>query len=270
MNKDNIDFAYLSNIALKAGSEIMKVYESDEFNVEIKDDDSPLTIADKRSHNVIVEGLESNYAQIPVLSEEGADISYEDRKDWESFWLVDPLDGTKEFIKKNGEFTVNIALIEGQYPTIGIIYAPALDTLYFGKVGLGGFKLERFSTLEIKSEQDLLNRSEKLSLNSNDDYVKVVASRSHMSEETQAFINDLESKHSQIEVVSAGSSLKFCLVAEGNAAYYPRFAPTMEWDTGAGQAIVEAVGGKVLKHENNERFSYNKENLLNGWFLVKR
>jgi 3'(2'), 5'-bisphosphate nucleotidase len=204
------------------------------------------------------------------LSEEGREIPYSERHEWSQFWLVDPLDGTKEFIKKNGEFTVNIAFIEGKYPSIGIIYAPALDVLYFGRVGDFAYKLENASKAVIANEEELIQQSVRLPENEERNVTRAVASRSHMSEETEAFIKELEARHGEVEVVSSGSSLKFCLVAEGKADYYPRYAPTMEWDTGAGQAIVEAAGGKVTRYEDNERFHYNRENLLNGWFLVER
>lgn len=259
----------LFKISLEAGKEILEVYAQD-FNVEFKEDDSPLTQADQRAHNSIMKGLNAIDSNIPVLSEEGRAIPYSERKDWSEFWLVDPLDGTKEFIKKNGEFTVNIALVEGRYPSIGIIYAPALDIFYFGRVGEGAYKLENASRTEVTNDIDLIKKSVKLPEVQNSDVIRAIASRSHMSEETEAFIKELESKYGAIEVVSSGSSLKFCLVAEGKADYYPRYAPTMEWDTGAGQAIVEAAGGKITRYEDNERFFYNREDLLNGWFLVER
>ncbi|TFB14189.1 3'(2'),5'-bisphosphate nucleotidase CysQ [Filobacillus milosensis] len=258
----------LYKVTIDAGKEILGVYGQD-FDVEFKDDDSPLTQADQRAHHSIMKGLKKINSRIPVLSEEGQEIPYEERKDWKEFWLVDPLDGTKEFIKKNGEFTVNIALIEGGYPSVGMIYAPALDTLYFGVIGKGAYKLEKAASAEVMNEEKLLQKSEPLPELRDSSVTRVVASRSHMSDETEAFIKELETKHEVVEVVSSGSSLKFCLVAEGKADYYPRFAPTMEWDTGAGQAIVEATGGKVIRYKDKERFYYNRENLLNGWFLVK-
>lgn len=263
-----IDLTKLLEISLNAGKEILDVYAQD-FEIETKQDDSPLTVADKRSHIAIMEGLNAEYTDIPVLSEEGADIPFESRKNWEKFWLVDPLDGTKEFIKKNGEFTVNIALIEGKYPSLGVIYAPVLDTFYYGMEGLGAFKLEQASKVDISSEKDLVEKSSRLPEIKESEVINVVASRSHMSEDTQKFIDGLKTEDNKVDVVSAGSSLKFCLVAEGKANYYPRYAPTMEWDTGAGQAIVEAAGGKVTRYEEGERFFYNRENLKNGWFLVK-
>lgn len=265
----SIDLAKLFQISLAAGREILDVYTQD-FDVETKADDSPLTMADKRSHQTIMDGLKAEYPQIPVLSEEGAAISYEERQKWDAFWLVDPLDGTKEFIKRNGEFTVNIALVEDRYPVIGAIYAPVLDTFYFGKEGKGAYQLEQASQKVINSENEILEKSTALFSKSNDSEIaKVVASRSHMSKATQAFIDRLKHNQGQVDVISAGSSLKFCLVATGQANYYPRFAPTMEWDTAAGQAIVEAAGGNVIRYEDKERFYYNRENLKNDWFLVK-
>ncbi|WP_404454956.1 3'(2'),5'-bisphosphate nucleotidase CysQ [Virgibacillus necropolis] len=264
----NIDLKKLFDISLAAGKEIMDVYSQD-IEVETKQDDSPLTIADQRSHNVIMDGLSKQYPDIPVLSEEGRDISYEERKAWNQFFLVDPLDGTKEFIKKNGEFTVNIAVIEDHYPVMGVIYAPDLDVFYFGSKDSGAYRLEQASKFEISDESDLIEKSTRLPVEKKSETINVVASRSHMSDDTQAFIDGLQMNGQPVDVVSAGSSLKFCLVAEGKADYYPRFAPTMEWDTGAGQALVEAAGGKVIRHEDKERFYYNRENLKNGWFLVE-
>ncbi|MFB4167194.1 3'(2'),5'-bisphosphate nucleotidase CysQ [Virgibacillus sp. JSM 102003] len=263
----DVSLTKLLEISLEAGHEILDVYEKD-IEVETKEDDSPLTQADQRSHQAIMKGLQTEYTNIPVLSEEGTDIPYEERKDWTQFFLVDPLDGTKEFIKKNGEFTVNIALIDGKYPTLGVIYAPVLDTFYFGREGVGAFKLENASKKEITDDEALVSESIRLPEVNDTDVIKVVASRSHMSAETEEFIEGLRGDH-EVDVVSAGSSLKFCLVAEGRADYYPRYAPTMEWDTGAGQAIIEASGGKVIRHEDKQRFYYNRENLKNDWFLVK-
>jgi 3'(2'), 5'-bisphosphate nucleotidase len=264
----NVNLFDLLTISLEAGKEILEVYTQD-FHVEFKDDDSPLTQADKRAHHSIMKGLHAMDPTIPVLSEEGSEIAYSERCEWSHYWLVDPLDGTKEFVKKNGEFTVNIAFIEGKYPSVGIIYAPVLDVFYFGRVGEGAYKLENASRAEIGNEEELIQKSIRLPQIEDRQVTRVVASRSHMSEETKSFMKELEVKHGEVEVVTSGSSLKFCLVAEGKADYYPRYAPTMEWDTGAGQAIVEAAGGKVTRYEDNERFYYNKEDLLNGWFLVE-
>ncbi|RPF54189.1 3'(2'),5'-bisphosphate nucleotidase CysQ [Aquisalibacillus elongatus] len=256
------------DISINAGKEIMEIYKKD-FDVEYKEDESPLTTADQRSHDVIMKGLTQHFPDIPVLSEEGADIPYDERKNWEKFFLVDPLDGTKEFIKKNGEFTVNIALIEGHYPSLGVIYTPALDILYIGVEGKGAYKLKDASKATFTTDEDLYQVSDKLPIVESKETVNVVASRSHMSQETEDFINSLKEKHDDVQTVSSGSSLKFCLVAEGEADYYPRYAPTMEWDTGAGQAIVEAAGKDVIRYGDEERFYYNRENLKNGWFLVK-
>ncbi|ASK61072.1 3'(2'),5'-bisphosphate nucleotidase [Virgibacillus phasianinus] len=264
----DVSLKTMLDISLDAGREILDVYDQD-FSVEMKVDESPLTEADWRSHQTIINGLQKAYSDIPVLSEEGSEIPYAERKDWSVFFLIDPLDGTKEFIRKNGEFTVNIALIEDGYPVMGVIYAPVLDAFYFGRTSLGAFKLENASCVDLTDDETLIKQSLKLPTVVPSTVVNVVASRSHMSEETEVFIEELRSDH-EVDVVSAGSSLKFCLVAEGKADYYPRFAPTMEWDTGAGQVIVEAAGGTMLRYEDHERFYYNRENLKNGWFLAKR
>ncbi|WP_457786667.1 3'(2'),5'-bisphosphate nucleotidase CysQ [Geobacillus sp. Geo 8.1] len=265
---NNIQLIDLLKISLDAGKEILQVYEND-FNVESKEDDSPLTLADKKSHETIVKGLSSLYPNIPVLSEEGKSIPYETRKEWNYFWLVDPLDGTKEFIKKNGEFTVNIALIEAGKPVVGVIYAPVLDTAYFAKKSVGSFKLANASTVEIQDDVELVNASVRLPLETKKEKISVVASRSHLSPETEEYIHKIKEKYGEVDITSAGSSLKFCLVAEGKADVYPRFAPTMEWDTAAGQAIVEQAGGIVVKIDR-EPLAYNKENLLNPWFVVEK
>ncbi|MFC0297001.1 3'(2'),5'-bisphosphate nucleotidase CysQ [Geobacillus jurassicus] len=265
---NSIRLVDLLKISLDAGKEILQVYEND-FNVESKEDDSPLTLADKKSHETIVKGLSSLYPNIPVLSEEGKSIPYETRKEWNYFWLVDPLDGTKEFIKKNGEFTVNIALIEAGKPVVGVIYAPVLDTAYFAKKSVGSFKLANASTVEIQDDVELVNASVRLPLETKKEKISVVASRSHLSPETEEYIHQIKEKYGEVDITSAGSSLKFCLVAEGKADVYPRFAPTMEWDTAAGQAIVEQAGGLVFNTKTSEDLTYNKENLLNPWFIVR-
>jgi 3'(2'), 5'-bisphosphate nucleotidase len=250
--------------SILAGKEILSVYNSD-FAVETKDDKSPLTEADKRAHHKIMEILEST--SIPVLSEEGKEISYEERKDWNRLWIVDPLDGTKEFIKRNGEFTVNIALIENNFPIAGIIYVPVTGVLYVGWNENGAFKAE--STNENISWNDLAIEKNKIPILNSVNKFKIVASRSHMSPETEDYVKDLEKIHGKVELVSMGSSLKICLVAEGKANTYPRFAPTMEWDTAAGQGIVEAAGKEFLDWNTKSRMKYNREQLLNNWFLVK-
>jgi 3'(2'), 5'-bisphosphate nucleotidase len=255
---------YAIRASILAGKEILSVYNSD-FAVETKDDKSPLTEADKRAHHKIMEILEST--SIPVLSEEGKEIPFEERKDWSRLWIVDPLDGTKEFVKRNGEFTVNIALIENNYPIAGIIYVPVTGVLYVGWNSIGAYKVE--TTNENITWDDLAIDKNKIPYPTNDSTFKVVASRSHMSTETQDYIADLEKTHGKVELVSMGSSLKICLVAEGIANTYPRFAPTMEWDTAAGQGIAEAAGKQFLDWNTKSRMKYNREQLLNNWFLVK-
>jgi len=237
--------------SLAAGKTILEIYNSADFGVEMKGDNSPLTKADQSAHHVIVSFLEKT--NLPILSEEGKDIPYGIRKDWDYFWMVDPLDGTKEFIKKNGEFTVNIALIHDGKPILGVVYAPVLEWLYWGNLEEGAWKQEKENT------------PKKLSLNSGNEVKTIVASRSHISKETQEFIN----QYSEVEVISMGSSLKFMLVAEGKAQVYPRFAPTMEWDTAAAQAVIEANGGTVMNYPHLTPLKYNREDMLNGWFIVR-
>ncbi|WP_299106688.1 3'(2'),5'-bisphosphate nucleotidase CysQ [uncultured Winogradskyella sp.] len=251
--------------ALEAGKEILEIYHSDDFGVELKGDNSPLTKADLASHNVIMAHLSAT--NIPVLSEEGRSIPYLDRKDWNQLWIVDPIDGTKEFIKRNGEFTVNIALIENQKTVIGVIYVPVLNDLYFSTNEIGAFKVK--VDIDDYNIDDLLKLGQKLPLERNDKTFTVVASRSHMSPETETYVADMRQKHGEVNLISKGSSLKLCMVAEGQADCYPRFAPTMEWDTAAGQAICEHAGFEVIDWETKKRMLYNREELLNAWFLVK-
>jgi 3'(2'), 5'-bisphosphate nucleotidase len=248
--------------ALQAGKEILEVYRSGNFQISEKADASPLTLADRRAHQVIKELL--SVFNLPILSEEGKAIPYQERKNWEIFWIVDPLDGTKEFIKRNGEFTVNIALVKGNRPILGVVYAPALGELYYASETSGSVKVHVKDDGTL-GEPEVLNPERTAA---DRDYIVVVASRSHMSEETKAFIEKISSKK-EVKTVSKGSSLKLCLVAEGEADVYPRFAPTMEWDTAAGQAVVEFSGGKVLDTEGNP-LRYNKENLLNPYFIALR
>ncbi len=249
--------------AIDAGNKILSVYETD-FEVEQKQDRSPLTEADKISHETIISYLSET--GIPILSEEGKEIAYETRKNWDTLWIVDPLDGTKEFIKRNGEFTVNIALIKNQRPVFGVIYVPVLQLLYFGEQQSGAYKVEQIQTF---NPQNIEQNKKRLPLPIQRPYT-VVASRSHLSPETQEYIDQLKQQHQTVDTISKGSSLKLCMVAEGRADEYPRFAPTMEWDTAAGQAIAEASGAKVIDWETKQPMLYNRENLLNNWFLVKR
>ncbi len=253
-----------------AGKAILEVYRKPDFKTELKEDASPVTEADHAAHRVISDHLVPT--GFPVLSEEGKESGYEERKTWKVFWLVDPLDGTKEFIRRNGEFTVNIALIREQKAVLGILYAPFLDIMYYSEEGRGAFRIEEFSQkwVDIVSEQQLQTLSESLPLASRDKSFRVVASRSHINRLTRKYIDSLKKKHPDLELVSRGSALKFCLVAEGTASIYPRFAPTWEWDTGAGQAIAEASGCKVTLLDEKTPLSYNKENLLNPGFIVRR
>ena len=251
--------------ALEAGKAILEIYHSGEFNVELKGDNSPLTRADTASHNVIVSYLTKK--GIPVLSEEGRDIPYKERKDWKQLWIVDPIDGTKEFIKRNGEFTVNIALIENQKPIMGVIFVPVTGELYFSTKELGAFKVK--VNQEDYDLDALLSKANKLPLQREDNTFTIVASRSHMSAETESYVQQMRDIHGEVKLISKGSSLKLCLVAQDTANCYPRFAPTMEWDTAAGQAICEYAGFEVIDWDTKENMLYNREELLNNWFLVK-
>ena len=251
--------------AVKGGQEILKVY-SGEFDVELKDDASPLTQADKNAHLAIEADLINT--QLPILSEEGKAISYEERRQWNYFWMVDPLDGTKEFVKRNGEFTVNIALIHQGVPVAGVIYVPVTGVLYFGMEGTGAFKVEEFDA----SQGDLaawMSQADQLPKAIDRSTYTIVASRSHLSDETKVLLQQLEAKHGAVDIASMGSSLKICLVAEGAADMYPRFAPTMEWDTAAGHAIVLGAGKQIIDHTTGQPMVYNKQNLLNNWFVVQ-
>ncbi|MEJ1241562.1 3'(2'),5'-bisphosphate nucleotidase CysQ [Chryseolinea sp. T2] len=240
--------------AEKACREILTVYYDDNFQVELKGDQSPLTRADKLAHEAII--AELNTSGYPVLSEEGRDIPFSERKAWEYFWMVDPLDGTKEFIKRNDEFTVNIALIHKGRPVLGVVAVPVTGDVYLASAGAG-------ATLRRDGKSVPLSKRPPVDLTTAG--LKVVASRSHMSSATEDFINKLN----KAELVSAGSSLKFMLLAEGKADVYPRFGPTMEWDTAAAHIIVNEVGMKVYSSDGNTELLYNKENLLNPDFLVK-
>ncbi|CAI8307235.1 MAG: 3'(2'),5'-bisphosphate nucleotidase CysQ [Cryomorphaceae bacterium] len=251
------------NASIEGGHAIMDVYDSN-FIVEHKDDKSPLTMADKNCNEVIEYYLLGT--KIPFLSEEGTEITYSTRKDWEYSWLVDPLDGTKEFVKRNGEFTVNIALICNGNPIMGVIYVPVKEELYFAMEGLGSYKVSINSV--IQSLETLISLSDSLPIDYKRENYVIVGSRSHMSKETEVFFDEMKEKHGNVEVMAVGSSLKICMVAEGRADAYPRYAPTMEWDTGAGHAIAKYAGFSVKQYNSSKDVIYNKENLLNPWFLV--
>lgn len=245
----------VTDIAKAAGAVILEVYEASEgIEIDRKADNSPLTVADKKANDLICARLEQLEEKFPIISEENKAIPYEERKHFEYAWLVDPLDGTKEFIKRNGEFTVNIALIHQQSIVLGVVYTPVTDEMFWAAKGKGAYKIiEGKSTpLKVKSFQ------------MEDTGLGVVCSRSHLNEATQAFVDQLNAPNK----VSKGSSLKFLLLAQGKAHLYPRLAPTMEWDTGAAQIIVEEAGGRVIDEETKSPLRYNKENLLNPFFIA--
>ena len=245
-------------VAGKAGDAIMKIYSTGDFGVEMKSDNSPLTLADAAAHEIIVKILAGT--GVPVLSEEGDEpVPYETRRSWKQLWIVDPLDGTKEFIKRNGEFTVNIAWVENGIPVFGVVYAPALEKLYYSVPNEGAYM--------IVGKGDSAKRS-KLPAQHLPSVFTIVGSRSHSSPETEAYIGEMKAKHGEVDFAASGSSLKFCLLAEGKAHSYPRFAPTMEWDTAAGQAVLEAAGGKVVTWPDQKPLQYNREELRNPWFLA--
>jgi len=259
----------LLNIAIKAsleaGKRIMEIYDNESFDVDFKSDDSPLTKADLASHDIIISHLKDT--DIPILSEEGKHLDYDIRKTWDRLWIVDPIDGTKEFIKKNGEFTVNIALVKNQIPILGVIYVPALNEIYFAEKELGSFK--SYSVTNFTSLSEIIEGSDQLPLAIEKETFTVVASKSHLSKETEDYIKELEKNHGEVITLSKGSSLKLCMVAEGMADEYPRFAPTMEWDTAAGQAICKYAGKTVYDYKTQKEMLYNRKELLNNWFLVK-
>ena len=253
-----ISEAIVSNvreIARQAGAAIMEIYKDEsKFNVEQKGDNSPLTAADKAANDIIVTGLESLSVNYPIISEENKLVDYEVRKDYNHSWLVDPLDGTKEFIKRNGEFTVNIALIQGQEPIMGVVYVPATGEMYWASKGEGAH-------YEIGGKQEKLQTK---SFNKSQKGIRVVCSRSHINEETQQMMDELL----EPEIVSKGSSLKFLIIAKGEAEFYPRIGPTMEWDTGAAHVILTEAGGTVTEYGKDTPLLYNKENLLNPYFIA--
>ncbi len=262
--------------ALDAGREILAVYRTD-FDVERKSDASPLTLADKRAHETIKAALMP--LGLPILSEEGRAIAFEVRRQWPRFWLVDPLDGTKEFIRRNGEFTVNIALIEHNRPVMGVVYVPVRDTLYFGGNDLGSYKMDRARQVYVQLASgrhpvalaDLVAVARRLPMaKAGERGYTVVGSRSHATADLEKYIDRLRITHKDLDFVSAGSSLKFCLVAEGKADLYPRLGPTMEWDTAAGQVVAQCAGARVVNHQTGDELSYNKASLLNPWFIVER
>lgn len=273
---DMIEIEDIKRVALKAGKEIMNIYSRD-FQIEYKDDKSPLSEADIKSNEIIYEELGKLYPDIPIISEESREVAFDTRKSWEYYWCVDPIDGTKEFIKKNGEFTVNIALIHKDTPLLGVVYAPAINKLYYAKKGFGAYLVVLDDNYGVLSRDRLpLLSSHNLSKK-----LTVVASKSHMSDETEKFIDSLALSTQELSLTSKGSSLKLCMVAAGEADIYPRLAPTMEWDTAAAHAIALEAGKKVYIYDETlqakeylqttarlQPIVYNKENLLNPYFVV--
>ena len=247
---NKIDINIIKNIALDAGKLILKIYSQD-FDIEYKEDNSPLTTADIISNDFICKNLRLLYPTIPILSEENKEVPYSIRKNWEYYWCIDPIDGTKEFIKKNGEFTVNIALIYKNKPVLGVVYAPVLNDIYYAKQNSGAFK----NSIQIPTIRD-------------DEKLIIVASKSHLTKETEDFISNIKSPKIK-QLVSKGSSLKLCMIASGEADIYPRLSPTKEWDTAAAHAIVLESGKNVYKFNTDEQLVYNKNNLLNPSFIVK-
>ncbi|WP_345293181.1 3'(2'),5'-bisphosphate nucleotidase CysQ [Kangiella marina] len=251
INKDFV--SKINDIAIDAGRKVMSIYERD-FDIQEKSDNSPLTEADLASHHCIVESLSTITPNIPILSEESADIDWAERSQWHDYWLIDPLDGTKEFIKKNGEFTINIALISGGEPIFGVVYAPVLDELYFGGESIGAWKRAATSTTSISVSESTATP------------VTVVGSRSHQSEDMKTYLERFD----DYELVPMGSSLKICLVAEGKADIYPRLGPTSEWDTAAAHAVLKAAGGRCILYDTERELTYNsKESLLNPYFIAQ-
>jgi len=262
--------------AYDAAQAILRLYAG-AVAVQYKEDRSPLTAADRSSHELILAALQQADGALPVLSEESRETPAAERTAWRRFWLVDPLDGTKEFLKRNGEFTVNIALVEDGQPVLGVVLAPVLKTLYVGCRGRGAFKAEEGRHFQSRAEL-LAGAADPEAAGwqrlpwapTESGTVRVVASRSHENDETRAFIARLSAEHGRVSLVSIGSSLKLCLVAEGTADVYPRLAPTMEWDTAAAQAVVEAAGGAVVEYPTGRPLRYNKTSLLNPFFVASR
>ncbi|MBB1477037.1 3'(2'),5'-bisphosphate nucleotidase CysQ [Shewanella sp. SG41-3] len=248
------DLQQIVLLAKQAGEAIMQVYAQTDLQIEVKQDDSPVTAADIASHNVIIAGLKQHFADIAVMSEEDADISWAERQTWQTYWLIDPLDGTKEFIKRNGEFTVNIALIHQGQAIAGVVYAPVLDKCYSGIVGQGAWLEHNGVTSILDIRQRPLQTPP-----------VVVGSRSHISPDVAAYLQTI----GEHQMLSVGSSLKFCMVAEGQADVYPRLGLTSEWDTAAAQAVLESAGGKVVEYPALTALQYNqKENILNPYFIA--
>lgn len=251
----DIDINVIVKIAKEAGDKILQIYNNGSFDCQLKNDNSPLTEADIAAHNLITQRLKAITPEIPILSEESSSVPWQQRKQWKYYWLVDPLDGTKEFVKKNGEFTVNIALIHQNDPVIGVVHAPVLNETWAGAQGRPAIKIEQGNTIVIKTkpyEQGSVYR--------------VVGSRSHAGDSLKKFLREL----GEYQLISMGSSIKLCLVAEGKAHLYPRLGLTSEWDTAAAHAVVNSAGGEVVEFETKMPLKYNtKDSLLNPCFIVQ-
>lgn len=262
-----IDITAFEEMCKVAASEILQVYHSD-FEVNMKEDASPLTKADEASNQVICRFLTEVYPDIPIISEEHKNMEYAVRRHWKSCWLIDPLDGTKEFVKKNGEFTINIALIEKGIPVFGLIYIPISGAYYYAKKHKGAFKVSNAQEFPLSGGMRIAEDLDELFHNHwNGAALSIIGSRSHMNAETEKFVESLQKNHAITSFITAGSALKFCLLAEGKADIYPRFAPTMEWDTAAGQIIIEEAGKKLYDLNTKEEMRYNRESLVNDWFV---
>ena len=262
MNLDNLMKIAIES-ALIAGEKILEIYNQKDFDIKIKNDNSPLTIADIEANKIINDKLlKTNYN---IVSEEGLEIDYRERTKWKYFWLVDPIDGTKEFIKRNGEFTVNIALIENNVPVLGVVYAPFLRELFYADKIFGSFKIKN-----VQSFEDVLHKKPiDLSMLKPPSNYTIIVSKSHMNDETQEYIKKLESYYKNITKISFGSSLKICRVADRTVNCYPRFGPTMEWDTAAAHAVAKYSGCSVKNKDEKSDLVYNKKSLLNPFFIVK-
>ncbi len=267
MALENDFFKLAITASIDAGKAILDIYHDDDYSVSVKEDASPLTAADLASSEIINDYL--NPTPFPIISEEVRTEKSSTRQSWSTCWIVDPLDGTKEFIKRNGEFTVNVALCHEGTPILGVIYTPVTRELYYARVKDGiAYKTVLDEGHEIRN--DLFNKADEIRPSvSDENKIRIVGSRSHMNDDTINFVTALKTKYDDVEIVSKGSSLKFCLVAEGKADIYPRLAPTMEWDTAAGHAICNAVGLRVISKETNKELKYNKESLLNSHFVVQ-
>ena len=248
----------LAEIAHKAGAAILDVYERADHGIERKQDNSPLTAADMAAHHIIIDALHALTPELPVLSEESIPVPWAIRQQWSRYWLIDPLDGTKEFIKRNGEFTVNIALIDKGVPVLGVVYVPVLDVLYAGLQGEGAWK-------DVAGRRTRINAAK---IVAGQKQLRIVASSNHHGVLLDAWLARVAAVFSELELVSMGSSLKICLVAEGSADIYPRFAPTAEWDTAAAHAVLLAAGGKLMD-DNFTEYHYNqKDDMLNPFFYT--